>query len=96
MKNYKHDGSCTVCNEIRDGFVCLHHLKSRGSGGSDDSYNLLPLCHWCHVTVHNIGLVSFAKKHESVKSFLLRNNWELCSGKWIHQANNEEVLNGKK
>jgi 5-methylcytosine-specific restriction endonuclease McrA len=41
-----------------------HHIKSRGSGGHDETHNLVALCRSCHQNLHRIGLNSFAEKHE--------------------------------
>jgi hypothetical protein len=89
MKNYKSDKSCVVCSESRDGFVCLHHVKTRGAGGTDETHNMMPLCAWCHTTIHKIGLVAMAKKHASVHNWLVKNGWESSMGKWFY---NKEKL----
>lgn len=79
-----------MCRESKDGFVCYHHVKTRKSGGSDDSYNLMSLCSWCHVTIHKIGLVTMSKKHISVHNWLIENGWEFEMGKWIHSLQGSE------
>jgi 5-methylcytosine-specific restriction endonuclease McrA len=84
MKNYKSSLPCVACGERKDGFVCFHHVKSRGAGGSDESHNLMPLCAWCHTEVHKIGTLAFAKKYKSVNNWLIKNGWELTMGKWRH------------
>jgi len=84
LKNYKADMPCTACKESKDGFVCYHHVKTRGSGGSDEAHNLMPLCAWCHQKIHKIGLVSMSKDCISVHNWLINNGWELLMGKWIH------------
>ena len=33
--------------------VDLHHVKSKGQGGSDHPLNLMPLCRKCHFGHHN-------------------------------------------
>lgn len=75
---------CVVCGAPG---VDLHHIKTRGAGGGDEEFNLMPLCHKSHVEVHNIGLLSFSKKYPEVKRWLVRNGWELLmSKKWVHSA----------
>lgn len=64
MKNYKSDKPCEACGESRDGYVCYHHIKSRGSGGSDHPFNLMSLCQQHHNEIHMIGLYRFAFKYK--------------------------------
>ncbi len=77
---------CTICGESRDNTVCLHHVTTRKSGGTDDDFNLMPLCLKCHNEMHNKGLVSMSIKYLNVKKWLSVNGWKLCHfrGKWIH------------
>jgi len=84
MKNYKTSLPCIVCNECKDGFMCFHHVKTRGAGGSNHTSNLMPLCAWCHVEIHKLGLVSMSKKYDSVNNWLINNGWELQMGKWFN------------
>ena len=46
--------------------VDSHHIKSRGSGGSDDVFNLLDLCRTHHTEIHQIGNYKFCKKYPEV------------------------------
>lgn len=64
--------------------IDMHHVKTRGSGGSDDENNLMPLCRWHHTEVHQIGMHKFSKKYEDVNNFLIANGWELdvSRNKW--------------
>ena len=39
------------------------HLKSKGSGGGEES-NLLPLCYECHTEQHKLGWPEFEKRNE--------------------------------
>ena len=43
----------------------LHHVKTRKSGGTDDDYNLMPLCRSHHTECHKIGTSTFVKKYNS-------------------------------
>jgi len=86
VKYYDKEKRCIIC---RFQGVDLHHLQSRGSGGPDESWNLMELCHRHHVMCHNKGLTtfSFAKGHEAVIRWLTRNNWVYSEylGKWKHE-----------
>jgi len=54
----------------------LHHLTTRGAGGTDDEWNLLPVCQLIHNTIHAKGLVYCAQKYPAIKEWLLAHGWE--------------------
>ena len=54
----------------------LHHVKTRKSGGTDDSYNLMPLCRSHHTEVHKTGTSTFVNKYNSARLWMLSNGWE--------------------
>ena len=86
MAKYQTDKPCLNCGKKTFNGNCFHHIKTRGSGGTDDEWNLMPLCFFCHENVHKIGLKSFANKNFAVKSFLISQGWEICpvKGIWTH------------
>ncbi len=55
---------CTICGNISD---APHHVVTRGSGGTDNSENLLAFCTSHHTEIHQIGVQTFANKYLSVK-----------------------------
>lgn len=63
-----------------------HHVKSKGSGGPDEPWNLCPLRHDLHQEFHKIGISSFAEKYPAFKSWLEKNGWEYNDhlNKWRH------------
>jgi len=63
----------------------LHHVKSRGAGGGDDSWNLIPVCHRIHQEIHSKGICALAKQHAAILNWLLSNGWELETGRerWV-------------
>jgi hypothetical protein len=69
---------CIICNSESDG----HHVKSRGAGGTDDSWNVVALCRGHHVEVHKLGRTEFAKRYGAFNYWLLDNGWELIGNKW--------------
>lgn len=72
---------CRVCNKPAE----HHHVKTRGSGGGDEVWNLMPLCRYHHQEVHKIGLNKFSIMHGGVKDWLIDNRWEKDhNGKWRH------------
>ncbi len=63
---------CVCCGSLN---VERHHFKTRGSGGSDENFNILFLCRLHHVEIHKIGNNRFANKFPEVKKWLSKNNW---------------------
>jgi len=64
----------------------IHHVKTRGSGGGDEFWNLMPLSREKHTEVHKIGLNKFSEKYPVVKTWLLKNGWTKCPlrKKWVN------------
>jgi len=58
------------CNRPRD--YQGHHLKTRGSGGSDGSWNRLNLCRIHHIEIHQVGNEAFIKLHPESESIIKR------------------------
>lgn len=79
--SYRTQGRCIICNKQG---ADLHHLFSRGAGGSDDATNLMPLCRAHHSEIHSMGRTTFVKKYVAAYMFMVRNGWKLCSltNKW--------------
>jgi|SRR6267142_6751031 len=70
----------------------LHHIKTRGAGGTDAPFNLIPLSHHLHVEWHVRGTSFMAAKYMEIHLWLLHHGWHLCEvrEKWIHEAKEEE------
>lgn len=77
---------CLACNHQPPN-EC-HHIQSRGAGGGDDWWNLLPLCTGCH-TGHghawHRGKLTFLKKFPHVWDHLQKLGWELNGSKLFHK-----------
>lgn len=73
--------SCLCCNNRT---VDVHHIKTRGSGGGDDMWNLMPLCRMHHSEVHRLGLIKFSRKYINVGLYLDKNGWSVLNGKMLH------------
>lgn len=86
-ENYKSDLPCISCGLEGENQTCWHHLKTRGSGGSDDGQNLISTCFRCHANYHQKGTEWMANKYPSVKEWLLKNDWwfEEYATKWKHK-----------
>jgi hypothetical protein len=61
----------------------MHHIKTRGSGGSDHDDNLMPLCVLHHNHIHK-SMNKFVDKHK-IAPYLRSKGWEYFSvlGKWL-------------
>ena len=86
LKNYKSDSPCIVCLKEDENSVCFHHVKTRKSGGTDDSWNMMPLCQQHHNEVHNKGLSLFSALYYQALKWLTKNGCEYDShfNKWTH------------
>lgn len=95
LENYESHEPCLACNESREGMVCFHHVTTRGSGGLDEAYNLMPLCFIHHTEIHKVGLNKLILKFPQVRWWLTGNGWEYVEflGKWLH---NEPVQQEKR
>jgi predicted restriction endonuclease len=51
---------CEICKMNP---VEIHHIKTRGAGGTDEVFNLIALCHEHHTEVHKTGVKTFAIKY---------------------------------
>ena len=65
---------CLVCNR-RGCDPC--HIKTFGSGGVDEYWNLMPLCRAHHTEQHQIGIISFYKKYPTVALYMEANGWKI-------------------
>ena len=72
---------CLVCGSPN---VDVAHIKTRGSGGDNNLWNIMPLCRNHHQEQHNVGLVTFSQKYLGVSTYLQDNGWELVNGKLLH------------
>ena len=52
---------CAVRDHTCEGEIAPHHVKTKGSGGSD--YATIPLCAKHHAEIHAIGKDTFATKY---------------------------------
>ena len=71
---------CMICSRTPS---FLHHIKTRGSGGDNSRENLAALCLGCHSEVHQIGAVTFFKKHSRYREILEARGWRIENGKLI-------------
>ena len=75
---------CIACHA--SGISDIHHVKSRGSGGKDLYWNMIPLCRFCHSLWHQGGYTRFFKKYPHVLGYLLDLGWEIDGEKLRYYA----------
>jgi hypothetical protein len=62
---------CVVCGKRAE----THHIKTRGSGGSEEHWNKLNLCRLHHTMIHQIGNVRFLKEFSHIVQILTDKGW---------------------
>ena len=67
--------TCLLCGVIPTD-EC--HIKTRGSGGTDDDWNLVYLCRRHHREQEDSTHTEFAKKYPLFKKALEQKGWILC------------------
>ena len=52
---YRRDGyRCALCDSTK--YIQIHHIITRGAGGTNHPHNLITLCADCHAAAHGILL----------------------------------------
>jgi Putative HNHc nuclease len=82
LLNSYHSMNCVVCG-LAPCDPC--HIKSKGSGGHDVMWNLMPLCRTHHTESHKIGILTFSKRYDAVMEWLKNNNWTIENEKLIRR-----------
>ena len=74
---------CEICGTSYQ--VCMHHIRTKASGGLDIKENLMALCFNHHTETHNIGLTRFIEKYPRVSIILKEKGWKIDEGsnKWF-------------
>lgn len=75
-------GKCFLCSSNAQH---RHHIKSKGSGGPDDDWNMMELCAHCHSHIHFIGLSEMVRRRPILREEIIRRGFEYCElrGKWF-------------
>ncbi len=72
---------CVICGNSPSQ-VC--HIRSKGSGGPDELWNLLPMCFEHHRKQHDIGIRQFIKKYPVYLIALKNRGWTIENDKLLH------------
>lgn len=76
-----HGERCCICNAFP---VDASHIKSRGSGGPDEEFNVVAHCRNHHVEWHQMGPSRFLKKYPSFALKLKLMGWDISEGRLTH------------
>lgn len=74
LEDFLRQQPCLACQENK--IIEIHHVKTRGSGGGDDPWNVIPLCQKCHKEWHDNGRITFVKKYSHVLKYLQTLGWQ--------------------
>lgn len=66
---------CVVCGKSNQ--TTGSHLRSKGSGGPDTEWNVVPMCFYCHREWEDGGLQCFLSKHHRFEDYLEELGWEV-------------------
>lgn len=72
---------CACCGDQLT--TVAHHIKSKGSGGPDEAWNLIALCTIHHTEIHKRGASFMIQNYFNFGNVLHKLGWELdvASGK---------------
>lgn len=73
---------CLACGKVPTD-IC--HIRSRGAGGKDEPWNLIPLCRADHALQHFQGWERFLMSYPHVKKIIEKKGWEITHmyGKYL-------------
>jgi hypothetical protein len=80
--NYRSYQPCIVCGTLSEQ-RCYHHVKSRGSGGSDHPCNMISVCQVHHNMFHNKGNKYMTYTFKGVQQWFQLNGWVETEAKWM-------------
>lgn len=73
---------CIICGDPSE--RC--HIKSRGSGGGDEEWNIMHLCREHHIEQHKRGWLGFSSVYPVAREELQRKGWEFLGwGKLVRR-----------
>ena len=89
---------CCVCGRAPGTAVetTPSHIKTRGSGGGDEYWNVVPKCVTCHIEWGKLGPGQFMRKHPVFRAILQWLGWHWDGQHLWHPkmgASNDEVKN---
>lgn len=65
------------CCDIEFALLDVHHVKSRGAGGSDEPFNLINLCRKCHTGIHSKGYYYMCSNFPTLLIELNKRGWTM-------------------
>lgn len=83
--NEHKEDNCVACGDHWP-MLDIDHVKTIGSGGTNDPWNCMTLCRFCHIKKDQKGIVWMTNTFPNYKNWLIKNGWEFDKylGKWRH------------
>lgn len=60
----------------------VDHIKTRGSGGGNQPWNLAPVCVEHHRARHNTGITTFINREPGYRAWMIIMGWEFDGRRW--------------
>lgn len=71
---------CVIKSPYCVGPVDPCHIKSFGSGGVDEDWNLMSLCRFHHSLQHTLGIMTFLNRYPLAWECLKEKGWDVIEG----------------
>lgn len=77
---------CCICGREPPHYqIDPSHIKTVGSGGHDDEWNVVPMCRQHHTEWHMLGPNKFTQMYPTMNKLLKRLGWSWNMGKLHHE-----------
>lgn len=81
---------CIACQPWINQKVDACHVRSKGAGGPDEEFNLVPQCREHHILQHKIGWGAYLKRHPKAWAHLQSMGWH-----WIDSVGMAKLFHEK-
>jgi 5-methylcytosine-specific restriction endonuclease McrA len=71
--------TCFLCGKY--GELERHHIKTRGSGGGDEDWNIAMVHRICHIKIHSLSWGKILERDPSLAQKLQDKGWVFMNGK---------------
>lgn len=69
----------------------VSHIRSRGAGGGDEEWNVVPMCRKCHSLWHTQGAYNFVQLYRKFLKKLEQLGWTFNGNKLIRKQDNSGI-----
>ena len=87
-----HDMACQACKYREYGKVTGHHIKTKGAGGENEHYNLIPLCYLHHHEIHTCESTAWFIEKYKLEDYMFQKGWDQCrlTNRWFNKREGDE------